>query len=290
MIEEAVRLLVFPGFLSAIFIGFVYEGIIRKIAARMHNRIGPPIWQPFFDWVKLMSKEDINTKYSSFLSVLSPVIALSSALTVAAFIPIAGSAVISFTGDLLLVIYLIALSTLMIALAGFASGNMFGSVGGIREIIQMFAYELALIISLLTVGFMTSFSIQPFSALAFPFALVAFIVCLQGELGLPPFHIPDSEQEVVSGPFTEYSGRKLAMFSLARAARLWILVSFGAVFFFGATTLAWFFIYSLLILFIVIVIRTIFARLKINQMFRFYWFVLAPIALIDLVRVLLGWF
>jgi len=288
MITEIFKLFVFPGLISAIFIGFLYWGLIRKFTARMQNRIGPPIWQPFFDWVKLMSKEDIKTKYSNFICLVSPIISFSSTLTVTIFIPILGNSLISFFGDVLLVIYLLVISTLMFALAGFASGSGFGYVGGIREITQMFSYELPFIISLLTIGFVNNFSIKPFFAISFPFALLSFIFYIIAELNLPPFHIPDSEQEIVSGSLTEYSGRKLAMFFLAKSVKLWVLLSIGAVYFLGAKNIIWFFINSFILLFIIILIRVIFARLRLDHMFRFFWFVLTPLALIDLLRAVTG--
>ncbi len=291
MINEIFQILIFPGLLGAIGFGFFYEGLFRKITAHMHNRIGPPVWQPLLDWVKLMLKENINPEHAEkILFTLSPIISLASALTVIFFIPIGNFHLISFTGDLFLVIYLLSLSTICFAFAGFSSSSPFGSLGAIREITQFFAYEFPFIISLVIVGLFTGFKTLPFFAWQFPLATIAFLCSLQGKISLPPFHIPDAEQEIVAGPLTEYSGSRLAMFSLAKAIRLWVLISLTTVLFFGGGSLILFFAKSLIILFLLIVMRVIFARLRIDQSFKFYFWFLGPLALLDFVRVLFGYY
>ncbi len=291
MFEILFQTLVFPGFIAAFLIGFLYLGIMRKIAAHMHHRIGPPIWQPFLDFVKLLSKENIQTKEAvGFLMTLCPIVSFASVLTVIIFIPIGGLGLVSFPGSVFVVIYFLVMSSAFIALAGFATGNPFGSVGSIREITQLVSYEFPFIVSLITIGFLTNFEILPYFSLHFPFAFLAFLTGMLGKLSLPPFHIPEAEQEIVAGPFTEYSGPRLAIFELARAASFWVLISLGAVFFLGANNLANFAVNSLALLVVLIIFRVVFARLRISNAFRLYWFVIGPLAIIDLVRATVGFY
>jgi len=291
MLEILFQALIFPGFLAASAIGFLYEGITRKVAAHAHHRIGPPVWQPFMDWVKLMFKENIQPKQGiGFLMTLCPVISFASLLTVILFIPIGGFGIFSFHGSLFVVIYFLVMYSVFFAVAGFATGNPFGYVGGMREITQIVSYEFPFIVSLLTLGFVTGFEIVPFLSLQFPFAFLAFVTAVQGKLCLPPFHIPEAEQEIVSGHLTEYAGPRLAMFELSKALAFWVLISLGSVYFLGASNIVTFFVNSLILLILIIIIRTIFARLRITQAFRFYWFVIGPLALIDLVRVMIGFY
>jgi len=283
------QLLVFPGFAAAFFAGFLYMGLSRKIAAHMQHRIGPPVRQPFYDFIKLMSKENITTKGTiGVLATLCPVVSFASMMTVLMFIPIAGFQLISFPGSVFVVIYFLIMSSAFFAIAGFAAGNPFATVGSIREITQLFSYEFPFIVSLITIGLLTGFQIVPYSAIGFPFALFAFFMGVLGKLMLPPFHIPEAEQEIVAGPLTEYSGPRLALFELARAAGYWTLVSLGAVFFLGASDIITFIVYSAVMLLALIIFRTVFARIRIDQAFRLYWFVVAPLALIDLIRVMVG--
>jgi NADH-quinone oxidoreductase subunit H len=289
MITELFQALVFPGFAAAFIFGFLYQGVLRKTTARMQSRRGPPVWQPFIDFAKLMTKENIEPA-DSFgpLMAISPVISFAAALTVVLFLPIGGAAVISFGFSLFLVIYLLILSGVFFALGGLASSSPFGSLGAAREIMQMISIEFPFIISLVTAGVLTNFTVRPLNMLQFPFAFIAFIVCLQARLALPPFHIQDAEQEVVAGPLTEYSGPRLAMAELGKATTLWVMISLGAVLFLGADSLITFAAGSIILFAIVILARVVFARLKLDQSFRLFWLVIGPLAVIDLVRVLLG--
>lgn len=288
MLIEIFQLLIFPGLLLAALIGFLYEGIIRKLSAHMHSRVGPPIWQPLLDFFKLMLKENIKPGSASPLFTIVPIFAFSSIITVIFLVPVAGFQLITFPGSLIVAIYLLIFSSLLYAVAGWASSSPFGSVGSIREITQLFAYEFPLIISLLTVGLLTQFTIAPFLAWQFPLTIFAFMISLQGKLGLPPFHIPDAEQEIVAGPLTEYSGSRLGLFHLARAIRLFVMVSLGVTFLFGGGSLLLFFAKSLIIILVLTLIRSVFARIRIDQALRLYWFVIGPLALIDFIRALVG--
>ncbi len=283
------RLLVFPGLAAAFFVGFLYMGIMRKTAARGQGRIGPPVWQPFLDFFKLMSKENITTKGTTgFVATLCPVISFASLLTAGIFIPVAGSGLFSFPGDLLVVVYFLILSSACLAVAGFASSNPFSSLGSVRELTQLFAYEFPFVVSLVTVGFLTRFTVAPSFSLAFPFATFAFFMGVLGKLSLPPFHVPDAEQEIVAGVTTEYSGPRLAMFELAKAAGYWVLISLGAVLFLGAADIVLFAAASLGLLALLITFRLVFARVSVDQAFRIYWFIIGPLAVIDLVRAAMG--
>lgn len=287
MMDVIFYIFVFPGLLSSIFFGFLYQGLSRKLTARMQHRVGPPIWQPFLDWVKTLSKENIKPKTAAgFFFTLSPVLVFSSLLTVSVFLPISKASPFGFEGDVILVIYFLVLSSLAYALAGFSSSSVFGSLGSIREIVQMFAYEFPFIVSILTIGIFTQLTLKPFFGLLFPFAFLGFLFSVQGKLSLPPFHIPEAEQEIVAGPLTDYSGSRLALFLLSDAVKFWTLVSLGVVMFLGGGNVLEFFVKSFTLLFILVCIKTVFARFRIDQSFRFYWFVIGPLTLIDLFRAM----
>jgi NADH-quinone oxidoreductase subunit H len=284
---ELFQVLVFPGFAAAFFIGFLYLGIMRKISARMQHRVGPPVWQPFLDFFKLMAKENITTQNTiGVIATLCPVVSFAALLTTAMFLPIAGFQLLSFEGGLFVIIYLLITSSVFYAISGFAAGNPFASVGSIRELTQLFAYEFPFIVALLTVGVLNAFELTPYFALYFPFTFFAFLMGVLGKLSLPPFHIPEAEQEIVAGPLTEYSGPRLALFELARATSFWVLISLGAVLFLAANDILMFAVDSLVLLFLLIIFRVVFARVRIAQAFRIYWFVVGPLAVIDLIRAI----
>ena len=119
MIWEIVTILVYPGFLFMVLASMIYYGIFRKIAARMQSRVGPPIWQPILDFIKLVGKDDIEPEQAKPGFTLWPFIAVTSVLVAGLLTPIAGVVPLSFTGDIVVLIYFLAFGSLAVYLAGF---------------------------------------------------------------------------------------------------------------------------------------------------------------------------
>jgi NADH-quinone oxidoreductase subunit H len=283
MIINIIEVLFIP-----IFLGFIYEGILRKISARMQNRIGPPIWQPILDFVKLLSKQSFEIAGShyfliSFLSILSAV----SLLVIVFTFPFIN--LLNFRWDFILVIYLLVFSTVSFILAGFSFPSPYPLIGSTREITLLFAYELPLMIILLFFGmnYYSLLSLPENLIVSFPLFFVAFLLIIQTKLGYQPFNIAEAEQEIVAGYMTEYSGFELAMFNLAKSLGIFIMISLASILFFNFKDVLSFIISSLVILFFVILLRVTFARFRIDQGFKFLWFVSLPLILINLVWSLL---
>lgn len=270
-----------------IFLGLIYAGIDRKLTARMQNRIGPPVWQPIYDIVKLWIKEEVSPKGVGPLYYLFPILTFMSAVLVLLVIPFGP---VHFSGDVFLLIYLLVMVSTFMALSGFATNNYFGFIGAWRTIVQLVGTELPFIIVIITLILQTdSLSIMDFTKAynILPFAFIAFIISNQAKLNRGPFHIPDAETEIIAGIETEYSGRRLMLLYLTHAIELFVLVSITAAFFLMPLTVLDFLVKSLVVLFIMICMRVVVARLRIDQSFKFLWFYIAPLALIDLIRVVL---
>jgi len=280
--------LLLAGLFFAPFLGLLYEGIDRKLTARMHNRLGPPLLQPFYDLIKLLRKESLVPEFSNrFLFTALPALALSSALTSVLFLP--PFHFFSFAGDVLVLLYFLVLTSLALALSAFAGGGPFAVVGAVRSALLFIAYEFPLVAVVFVVAFSAgSISISSFpGTILLPFSFIAFILSAQAKLMRPPFHIPDAETELVGGIYTEFSGVPLAVLKLAHAIELFLMVSFGVALFFHLPSLLYFFTYSFVLLFLFILLKVALARLRIDQSFTFFWFILTPLVLLDLVRVLL---
>jgi NADH-quinone oxidoreductase subunit H len=289
---------IFPGFFFLAVFGLLCEFIDRKIYARLQNRVGPPWFQPLADAVKLLAKQDIipceaNVRMFS----LAPIFALTSTVCTIFYIPIWGpSALFSFNGDIIAVLYLLTVPTLTFFIGGWYSTSLYSRIGSVRTIVQMFAYEVPLFMGILAPALLANtwslsqmckfYSGHPwfwcFNLLGF----AASIIALLGKLEKTPFDIPEAETEIVAGSFTEYSGRLLAFFRLTIDIELIVGASLlSAVFLpFGLNLdpFAVFGIYLLKVLFIVgllALLRTIVARLRIDQMIEFCWKYVAPLAL-----------
>ena len=144
-------IVVFPGLLFLVLLGWIVEYIDRKLYARLQNRVGPPWFQPFADFVKLMSKEEIiPTEANPAMFKLMPVIALTAVLTAFLHIPMWGPApLISFDGSVIVVVYLLTIPTLTFFLAGWHSTSLYSTIGAVRTLTQLFAYEVPLLLAVL---------------------------------------------------------------------------------------------------------------------------------------------
>ncbi len=280
----------YPGFAFMILSSLIVAGLFRKVSARMQSRIGPPIIQPIYDMIKLMSKDNIFPRDASIGFRIFPAVALSSVLIAGLMIPFLGLD-ISYGSDYLMLIYMLVLSSASLYLAGFSSGNNFATIGSIRGIVLMFSYELPFIIGILLPVIAFSLpSLIPMDlwlAAYFPFAAFSMFMSILAKVEIPPFHIAESHQEVVGGYAVEFSGRRLALIELTHMVKTFVLMTLMiSLYLGGASTLGLFVIKIIGLTFLIALCRTLFARLRIDQAFRLYW-LFGLIALIDLLRVTL---
>jgi NADH-quinone oxidoreductase subunit H len=304
---------------SVFFLSLLFEGIDRKIHARMQRRIGPPIIQPFYDFIKLLFKENIvpETAARSIFNA-APSLAAASSI-VGAAIPLGNLiAKTSIIGDLIIVMYLLAMSSIMMVIGGSSSGNPYGAVGFSRKIMMLIGYEIPLLVSVVSLSIKAGPSLMYYIiilaqiesgrcfACAYPSSAIAaltFLLCMSAAVGVVPFDIPEAKTEIIHGPLIEYSGPHLALLKLAKSLTNFSLSLLAFTLFFyspiisessivlgemaalGACLLG-----SLAVMFLTITLpRTVFARLKIGQAFKTYWFFPLPMAIISLILSVLGW-
>ncbi len=300
---------VFPGLVFATVVALFFEGIDRKVAAHLQNRIGPPVWQAFLDVGKLFSKEDITPRAAqSLVFMFAPLLALGSIVTVMLLLPVnSAQPSLTLVADPIVIIYLLNIPAICMMMGGYSSAPPFGAVGSGRYVVQLFGYELAFILAALTVAIhVGSLGLAPIVSyqaqhgwLVFqlPLAAIAALLVAPAKLLRVPFDIPEAETEIVHGAMTEYSGPKLAIFRIAYNIEVLAVAGLIAVLFFGgpvAHTIAGvyipgvvsFLIKCLAIVLMITVIRCIAARLRIDQALKFYWAVVAPLALINMVLVM----
>jgi len=301
MLGALFLILVFPGFLFLSIFGLVLEFIDRKIYARLQNRVGPPWFQTFADFLKLLGKEDIlPTEANPHMFHLAPIFALTAVVTVFLYIPLwQRESLFSFNGDIIMILYLLTLPTLAFFIGGWYSVSLYARIGSVRGVTQLFAYEVPLFMSILSAALLAdSWSVAEISAfyarhpLYCLFNLAGFavsLVALLGKLEKVPFDIPEAETEIVAGAFTEYSGRFLAFLKLTIDIEMAVGSSLIVAVFFPFSMIfspvAGFFIYLIEVLGVVALLsllRTIVARLRIDQMIDFCWKFLVPVALFQL--------
>jgi len=198
----------------------LFEGVIRKITARVQSRQGPPVVQPYYDLMKLLGKESIVSGNWTFKA--APVMAFASIVTAIAIIPLGfRQNYMTLNADVITIIYLLTLGGVSVLLGALSSRNIYASIGASREMITMIMVEPVLamtfifgavrvkslgvgdtMLSLMSNGYNWSVLIM----------LVLFLFALQAFVGRQPFDIAEAEIEIVEGPFIEYSGPNYALF------------------------------------------------------------------------------
>ena len=243
---------VFIGVL-AIVLGLSFLGIDRFLVARMQARIGPPLRQPFLDTIKLMAKENLCPENAiPWLFHGAPIAAVASSITILLYIPLIGlQPVLGDRGDVVLVLYLLAVPSLAMVVGGFASGSPYATIGSQREMVTMISYELPLATTVMAFAWkltqagvnqpfsLTSISQNPVWEISGPIGIAGFILLLgstlvvtPAELGKVPFDSPEAETELAGGLLVEYSGRNLAMFFVSQGVRGLVVASLVVALFF----------------------------------------------------------
>ncbi|RMG18064.1 MAG: NADH-quinone oxidoreductase subunit NuoH [Deltaproteobacteria bacterium] len=249
----------------------------RKWSARIQNRVGPnrarltPRGGPLYglphliaDSVKMLVKEDfVPPEGTRWLFNLAPVLAFAPAFALMCVVPVAppieafGTEVFFQVARLDMgLLYLFAISSIAVygtALAGWASNNKFGLLGGLRASAQMVSYEVALALTVVGVVLLfgsvapdeiaaaqdtTRFGLPNWGVIYQPIALVLFFTAAAAEIKRAPFDLPEGESEII-GYFVEYSGMKFGLFMIAEFAEIVVLAALITVLFFGGWSIPW---------------------------------------------------
>jgi NADH-quinone oxidoreductase subunit H len=315
VLKTLLYLLVYPGIIFLFVYSTFCEWFDRKVYARLQNRMGPThtgrwgMLQPVADFVKLMSKEDIvPDKADKTLFTLLPIFGLAIVATAGLLLPVWHYSIDtpgfnSFSGDIIVVLYLLSLPTLIFFLAGWSSTNVFSTIGGTRVLTMLFGYEVPLFMAVLSpailanswrlVEIATFYQKRPLLILPNLLGFVIAVICVQAKLERTPFDIPHAETEIVGGTFTEYSGKKLGFFRLMIDIEL--VVSSGlvaTVFLGGFPGGLWlgflnFVVKTLFVIFFLSLIRALTSRIRVDQVVSFAWKYMAPLAVLQLLIVIL---
>ena len=207
------------------------EGILRKVTARIQSRQGPPIWQPYYDLLKLLGKEDLESGESPVMQRFASWLSLAAILTLALLVPMGTIPPLSGAADAYLLVYLLTLCGVSTMLAGLAAGSTYSLVGMSREMMALMTLEPLLAVAVV-IGVVHVRSLRldvvlagsAYAHAAWPLAgvlmLAVAILAFQALVGRLPFDIAEAETELMEGSLMEYSGPKLALFRYARMAKL----------------------------------------------------------------------
>jgi formate hydrogenlyase subunit 4 len=269
----------------ALLLAPLFEGIMRKLRAALHSRIGPPITQPFLDLAKLLGKEDLRSAPGT-LYAAAPALTLGSVLTLALLVPMGTRPPLGASGDIIVLLYVAAMSAVLLMLTAFAASGAYGSVGGSREMMMLLSVEPVLAVTLVvgalksgtlaTLGIL-DWQVENGPTMSMAIAGIAFFLALQAQAGKLPFDVAEADQEIMGGPLIEQSGPRLALFRWA----LWSKQLLFAIllielflpwprFGFFPADLALTLLKALVVLVLVAVIDVVNPRLRIDQTMGYF--------------------
>ena len=288
----------------------------RKILGRMQLRYGPNragpfgLLQPIADLVKLIRKEHFYPANAvDLLYITAPAVAAFTALAAFSVIPFGGvwhvgpyditGRIVDVSISLVLLFALGAMGIYAFLVGGWASESKFSLLGSMRTAAQLVSYEVSLALSVLGVVLMAgSLSLVEiverqqetiwYAAPQFVGLLVFFIAGV-AETNRPPFDLPEAETELVAGYQTEYSGMRFGLFSMAEYINMITLSGLAVTLFFGGwggpalPGPIWFVLKLLAFIFVFMWLRATLPRLRYDQLMRFGWKVLLPVATLNAV-------
>lgn len=277
-------------------------GFIKKIKAKMQNRNGASIIQPYKDLWKLLHKDEVISNDASWIFKFSPYIIFAVTIVVGASIPLFTLMINNyFISDILVIVYLLSIGTFFLALSGMDTGSSFGGFGSSREMTISAMAEGGLIFSLLTVSIISGttnlFQMLDIGILnsgefilSFILSFVGFFIVLLAENGRFPYDNPDTHLELTmihEAMILEYSGKRLALMEWAAANKFIIFASLGANLFFPfgiANNLAFSsIIFGILFLIIKVSIFCLIIGLLESKMAKFRFFRLPDLLIVSFI-------
>jgi NADH-quinone oxidoreductase subunit H len=289
----------------------------RKVLGHMQLRYGPKnvgwfgLLQPIADGVKVLFKEDIIVDSANkFLYFLAPIIVIICTFFVFAVIPFGESikifgrtvdlVVANIDVGLLFVFAIGSMNVYGIVLAGWSSNNKYSLLGGLRSSAQMISYELTMGLSIIGVlmlaGSLSMLDIVRaqkgmWFVVLQPLGFIVFLISSFAEANRCPFDLPEAESELVAGFHTEYSSFKFAAFYLSEYGHMIVVSGMIVTLFMGGwygpflsdiLGPLWFFLKMVFFLFLFIWVRATYPRFRYDQLMKFGWKVLLPLALFNI--------
>jgi len=295
--------------ISLVFINALVMGYMeRKVAARIQRRWGPMEvgvqgWlQMIIDGVKIIAKQLIVPRDADrTIFRVAPLLSFTPVVLPFLVMPFSKSLIgRDINLGLIFILAVASINVLSIFIAGWASNNKYSLFGAVRSVSQNIAYEIPILLSLLSVVMITNtYSMQEIVAaqgtvwfcLVQPVACLIYLVSAVAETNRAPFDLPEAESELTAGFHTEYSGFGFSLFMIAEYANMFIVCAVATVLFFGGwhgpfsgeyLGALWFLLKVFLLMLTMIWVRWTFPRVRFDQLMNLAWKYLIPFSLVNL--------
>jgi NADH-quinone oxidoreductase subunit H len=290
----------------------------RKGLGRMQNRYGPNrtgpfgILQPMADGIKSLTKEDIVPRTADqWVHLAAPLVLVCASFLVYAVLPIGRNMVVANLNAGVLFFFAVGATVeLAVFMAGWSSRSKYSLLGAMRAIAQMISYEIPLVLAsvvvIMAAGSLSTVKIVEMQAgythlvphwyVFKPWGLAGFcifMVASAAEANRSPFDLPEGESELIAGYYIEYSGFKFALFFLGEYLGMFATSGMAITLFLGGwnapfpflqwlPSYFWFFAKLLILIFGFIWVRGTLPRLRMDQLMKFAWRFMLPMALLNI--------
>jgi NADH-quinone oxidoreductase subunit H len=285
----------------------------HKVLAHMQARLGPMYAGRFHGWaqlvadgIKFVQKENVVPRAAdTWVFSLAPGVVMIPYIVIFIVIPFSDTIfMLNLDVGIFFVLAMSSISVIGVLMAGWASANKFSLMGALRAAAQLIAYELPLVLAaaaiVMQAGTLSMLGIteaqnQYWFVLTQPVGFVIFVVAALAELTRPPFDMPIADSEIIFGAYTEYTGLKFAFFLLAEYGGIVAMSAIASVLFLGGflplpgmgaiPDPLWMAAKIGALSFFIIWLRATYPRLREDQLQRFSWLALIPLALVQIMVV-----
>jgi NADH-quinone oxidoreductase subunit H len=278
----------------------------HKVLAHMQHRLGPMYAGRFHGWaqliadgVKFIQKEDvIPTAADRWAFSLAPAVVMVPVVLLFVIVPFSDDIfALNLDVGIFFVMAITSVSVIGVLMAGWSSANKFSLIGALRAAAQLIAYELPLILAAVAVAMQAeTLSLigiaeaqqRYWYVFTQPIGFLIFMIASLAELTRPPFDMPIADSEIIFGAYTEYTGMKFAFFLLAEYGGIVALSAIASVLYLGAyqgpilPPAIWMAGKIGALSFFIIWLRATYPRLREDQLQRFAWVALIPLALVNI--------
>lgn len=288
-------------FIILLFVPFLMMGIIKKTKTFWAGKKGPSVFQPLYDFIRLMKKDFVISKTTSVVFRIAPIITFSTVLFAGLFVPLAsGSALINIPAGLIVFAYTLALGKFASLISAMDTGSSFEGMGASREACFSTIVEPAFFIVIASIMALTGnytfsalsniiSSAGSYGVLIIIFSIVVLFIMMLTEASRVPVDDPATHLELTmihEVMILDNSGSDLALFSWANSIKLLLLSSLIANMIIPSTVEGWLavLLYLLIMFIISIIIGTVesgMARIRMSHVFEFI-FIMSSISLVVL--------